>query len=315
MSRPRVGVSTCLLGEAVRHDGGHKRDRFLTDVLSRHFEWVPVCPEVEVGMGTPRPALRLVRDGGTNRMVTIETGDDWTGRMQRWSRERLEQLAEVRLSGYILKKNSPSCGMERVKLYGSGSVPTREGVGLFARALMERFPHLPVEEEGRLNDGALRENFITRVYAYERWRDFRASSPGAGEVVEFHTRHKMLLLAHDPAVYQRMGRLVADAGVGKIGGLLDAYEALLMRGLRRPAPVGRHVNVMHHLCGFLKESLEADDKEELLGVIDDYRRGIVPLITPLTLLRHHLRRVDHPWVGEQVYLQPYPRELGLRSPI
>lgn len=313
VGKPRIGISLCLLGEEVRHDGGHKRDRYSTDVLSAYFEWVPVCPEVEVGMGTPREPIRLVSGDGGVRLVGVDSERDWTDEMAEFSRKRVEGLAAQAIHGFILKKNSPSCGMERVRLYNPSGMPARDGVGAFARPLMESLPNLPVEEEGRLNDAPLRENFITRVYTYRRWRTLLEEGLTPGNLVDFHTRHKLQLLAHNPDRYYTMGPLVAEAGTRDLDELAPAYEEHLMAALAKPAPVRRQVNTLHHLCGFLKKELTPEEKSELLDVIDQYRRGIVPLVTPLTLLRHHLRRIDHPWVGKQVYLDPYPRELALRS--
>ncbi len=311
--RPRVGISLCLLGEEVRHDGGHKRDRYATGVLGQHFSWVPVCPEVEVGMGTPREPVNLLRTDDGVIMRGIRTGEDWTERMQEYSDQRVESLRKDDLHGFILKKGSPSCGMARVRLYDHNNVPGHDGVGLFAQALMEQMPNLPLEEEGRLNDKPLRENFITRVYAYYRWRTLRQKDPSPGAVVEFHTAHKMLLLAHSPKHYYELGRLVAEAGTLPMDELLDGYETLFMQALAKPASLGRQVNALQHLMGYLDDSVTTEDKAELLAVIQEYRDGIVPLIAPLTLLRHHLRRIDDPWIERQVYLQPYPRELALRS--
>jgi uncharacterized protein YbgA (DUF1722 family)/uncharacterized protein YbbK (DUF523 family) len=311
--RPRVGISLCLLGEEVRHDGGHKHDRYATGVLGQHFQWVPVCPEVEVGMGTPREPVNLLRTDDGVIMRGIRSGKDWTEQMQTYSRQRVEALREADLHGFILKKDSPTCGMERVRLYDKNNVPSRDGVGLFAQALMDQIPNLPLEEEGRLNDKPLRENFITRVYAYHRWRTLLQGEVSPHALVEFHTGHKMLLLAHSPQLYTELGRLVAQAGTLPLDELLDSYESMFMRALAKPASPGRQVNALQHLMGYLKEDVSADDKAELNDVIQEYREGIVPLIVPLTLLRHHLRQIDDPWVAKQVYLQPYPRELALRS--
>ncbi|MGD8331401.1 MAG: DUF523 and DUF1722 domain-containing protein [Acidobacteriota bacterium] len=311
--RPRVGISLCLLGEEVRHDGGHKRARYVTDVLAEYFEWAPLCPEVDVGMGIPREPIHLVADGDTVRLVGIRSERDWTEEMARYARAKVEELAAADIDGFILKKDSPSCGMERVKLFNAKNMPTRDGVGAFARVLMERMTTLPVEEEGRLNDAGLRENFITRVYAYQRWRALLREGLTAGNLVDFHTRHKLLLLAHSPSHYYRLGPLVAEAGARDLGELAPEYERLLMAALARPASRQRQVNTLHHLCGFLKDELDAAEKAELLDVIEQYRRGIVPIVAPLTLLRAHLRRIEHPWVNKQVYLAPYPRDLGLRS--
>lgn len=311
--RPRVGISLCLLGEEVRHDGGHKRDRYATEVLSQHFEWVPVCPEVEVGMGTPREPVNLLRTEDGIVLRSVRSGEDWTERMRSYSAERVDTLRQMDLHGFILKKDSPSCGMERVRLYDHNDVPGREGVGLFAQALMDLLPNLPVEEEGRLNDKPLRENFLSRVYAYYRWRALVHEGASPGALVEFHTGHKMLLLAHSPHHYRELGRLVAAAGTLPSEKLLDRYEALFMRALAKPSSPGRQVNTLQHMMGYLKESVSAEDKAELVALIDEYRQGLVPLITPLTLLRHHLRQLDDPWINSQIYLDPYPRELALRS--
>jgi uncharacterized protein YbgA (DUF1722 family)/uncharacterized protein YbbK (DUF523 family) len=312
-AKARIGISLCLLGEEVRHDGGHKRDRYATDVLSAYFEWVPVCPEVEVGMGTPREPIRLVGGKDGVRLVGVDSERDWTEQMAEFSQRRVEALAAQKIHGFILKKNSPSCGMERVRLYNDKGMPSRDGVGAFARVLLETLPNLPVEEEGRLNDAPLRENFITRVYTYRRWTALLEEGLTPGKLVDFHTCHKLLLLAHNPGRYYKMGPLVAEAGKRNLGDLATAYEEHLMAALAKPAAVRRQVNTLHHLCGFLKKELDADEKRELLDVIDQYRQGIVPLVTPLTLLSHHLRRIDNRWVGKQVYLDPYPRELALRS--
>jgi uncharacterized protein YbgA (DUF1722 family)/uncharacterized protein YbbK (DUF523 family) len=313
-TRPRIGISACLLGEEVRFDGGHKRDRFLTDVLGPHVEWVRVCPEVEVGMGTPRETLRLVRDGdGLLRMKTTRTGVDHTAAMERWSRQRLDELAGEDLSGYVLKKDSPSCGMERVKVFGDGGMPQRSGRGLFAAALLDRFPSLPVEEEGRLSDPILRENFIERVFAYRRLRRLFAARWTVGSVVAFHTAHKMTLLSHSTANYHRLGQLVAAASRTPRGTFRPEYEELFMATLRIPATTRRHTNVLMHMAGHLKKLLDAPSKAELGGSIDEYRLGLVPLIVPLTLLRHHVRVHGVAYLAGQTYLEPHPRELMLRN--
>ncbi|MFH1279032.1 MAG: DUF523 and DUF1722 domain-containing protein [Candidatus Eisenbacteria bacterium] len=313
--RLRIGISSCLLGQQVRFDGGHKRDRFLTDILGGYAEWVPVCPEVDIGLGTPRESIRIVRAGGKDRLVGGKSGADHTEKMTAYSKVQAGELAGRGLHGYVLKKDSPSCGMERVRVYDENGVPAKEGAGFFARALMERLPLLPVEEEGRLRDPRLRENFITRVFAYARWLRFRAAGPRPKDLVAFHTAHKMLVLAHSPQDYAALGRLVAKAGTLDIDDLLGRYEMTFMAGLRRVASPGRHVNVLQHFAGFLKEELDGPAKGELHQVFADYKNGYVPLVTPLTLLHHHLKRLGHEWVDAQIYLEPYPRELALRSSI
>ena len=309
----RVGISSCLLGKEVRYDGGHKRDRYLTDTLGQFFEWAPVCPEVEMGLGTPRETLRLVGDASAPRLVFGKTRGDQTDGMQTWAKGRLEQLARMDLCGYILKSDSPSCGMERLRVYGDGGMASKTGVGIFARALLDRFPLLPVEEEGRLHDLPLRENFVERVFCYRRWRDLTAGGLTVGKLVAFHTVHKLLLMAHSPKHYAELGRLVAGAKTLALRELESRYGALFMAGLKVKATAKKHVNVLQHILGYLKRDLSPADKAELLAVIADYHREFVPLVVPLTLLKHHLARVGVPYLQEQVYLNPHPKELMLRN--
>jgi uncharacterized protein YbgA (DUF1722 family)/uncharacterized protein YbbK (DUF523 family) len=295
----RIGISSCLLGEKVRYDGGHKRDPFIVETLGQFFQWVPVCPEMELGLGTPRESLHLVGDLAAPRFVTVRSQRDHTAAMQQYAEERLAALATLGLHGYILKRGSPSCGMERVRVYSQTGTPPRHGRGLFAQALMQRFPLLPVEEEGRLHDMGLRENFIERVFVYFRWGVLLASSPQPKDLVQFHTQHKMTLMAHSRRHYQRLGQLVAQAGEHPLTELLSRYGALLMQGLAIKATTKKHANVLYHLAGYLKKQLDAADKEELVACIENYRQGYVPLVVPLTLLKHHLRRHPTPWVLER----------------
>jgi len=310
-----VGISACLLGDQVRFDGGHKKDGFLTGVLGEYVEWVRVCPEVDIGLGTPRESIRLEKRADEVRLVGTRSGTDHTEKMRAYAKDKSEEIAGLELRGYVLKKDSPSCGMERVRLYDRNDIPSKDGVGLFAEALLKRSPLLPVEEEGRLRDPRLRENFITRIFAYDRWIELQKRGPKPRDVVEFHAAHKLLLLAHSPSIYGSLGKLVARAGVLSMDELLARYESEFMTALRRVASPGRHSNVLEHLAGFLKEELNAREKEELHGVIRDYRAGYVPLITPVVLLHHHLKRLGHRWVEAQVYLEPYPRQLALRSAV
>lgn len=314
--RPRIGVSACLLGEAVRFDAGHKRDPFLMRELGRHVSWVPVCPEVETGMGTPREAVRLVGDPQAPRMVGNRSGRDWTDALRAWSAQRLEQLAAMDLDGFVLAKNSPSCGMERVRVYGRGGAPSREGTGLFAAELMRRFPLLPVEEQGRLNDPLLRENFVERIFVHRRFRDLLRDDPTPAALVRFHTVQKLAVLAHCPRTYRQMGRVVAAAGRAPFDEVAARYGELLMTALARKATPGRHANVLEHLVGHLKRDLTSDEKAELVGLVHDYRRGLVPLVVPVTLLAHHFRRSPGGgWARTQTYLDPYPRGLMLRNAV
>jgi uncharacterized protein YbgA (DUF1722 family)/uncharacterized protein YbbK (DUF523 family) len=309
----RVGISSCLLGEEVRYDGGHQKDAYITGVLARHFTWVPVCPELEVGMGVPREPIRLVGDAAAPRLLGITSGTDHTDRMDAFARRRVEELRRRELSGYILKRGSPSCGLERVKLYTGDGPPARTGTGLFARALTDALPLLPVEEEGRLNDAHLRDNFITRVFAYRRLAALRAAEPSPAAVVEFHTAHKYLLLAHSPAAYARLGRLVAEVPRLPRAGWLDGYAAGFMAALATRATITKHVNVLQHIVGFFKTRLAAAEKRELLGIIGDYAAGLVPLVVPITLINHHVARFDVAYVRDQIYLRPHPKELMLRN--
>jgi uncharacterized protein YbbK (DUF523 family)/uncharacterized protein YbgA (DUF1722 family) len=313
MGPVRVGISSCLLGEPVRYDGGHKRDAFLTDELARHVEFVPLCPEVEIGLGVPRPTLRLERRGDDVRMVVMESGEDLTEPMRSWAQAAAERIAAAGLDGYVLKKSSPSCGMERVKVYDENGAPARGGRGLFAAALMERLPLLPVEEEGRLRDARLREHFVARIFARARVREFLASDWGPAQLVEFHAGEKMLVRVHDPGLALELGRLVAEAGRLDRAELAARYEELHARALAKPATPGRHQDVLEHLAGHVTEEVSSEDRAELQRAIEEYRDGIVPLAVPLALLRRHIRAASAEWAAAQVYLEPAPRELGLRS--
>jgi uncharacterized protein YbgA (DUF1722 family)/uncharacterized protein YbbK (DUF523 family) len=318
----RIGISRCLLGEPVRWDGGHKRDAYLVDVFGPSVAWVPMCPEVESGLPVPRPTMRLEYspDGGAVvngipvRLVTPKTGGDWTAAMAAWSAAQVKTLMSAGLDGFVLKRDSPSCGMERVKIYGGGGgVGERKGRGLFAEALMTAMPHLPVEEEGRLVDARLRENFIERVFAHARLRELFAGRWTVGDLVRFHTAHKMTLLAHRPETYKALGVLVANASNRPRADVRAEYVAGFMDGMRAIATPARHVNVMHHMLGHLRGVADAEGRDEILALIEDYRAGIVPLIVPLTLLHHYVKRHQVEYLLGQTYLQPHPRELALRN--
>jgi uncharacterized protein YbgA (DUF1722 family)/uncharacterized protein YbbK (DUF523 family) len=322
--RPRIGISSCLLGEAVRFDAGHKRDPFLVETFGAHVEWVPICPELEAGFGVPRPAMRLVADGGASRergeryrpdqlrLIVIKSGEDVTARLQGYSVKKAERLAAAGLSGYVLKKDSPSCGMERVKVYG-GAVSERAGRGLFAEALMTRLPNLPVEEEGRLSDPRLRENFIERVFAYRRLRRLFGSRWTTGDLVTFHTAHKLTLMAHSPVAYRELGRLVAAASGRERAALARDYETRFMAALAHIATPKRHANVLQHMFGYFSRQLDADSRNEMLALIEEHRAGRVPLIVPMTLMRHYVRQYQVAYLLGQTYLEPHPRELSLRN--
>lgn len=309
----RVGISACLLGHEVRFDGGHKRDAFLTETFSHFVEWLPVCPEVECGLSTPRESMRLVRVEDGVRLLTVKSGVDLTTPLERFSRSRVSALAREDLSGFVLKKDSPSCGLERVKVYDRHGAPARAGRGLFAAALVEAFPHLPVEEEGRLADPRLRDNFVERVFAYWRLRGLFAARWTVGDVVRFHTAHKLLLLAHAPDAYRRLGRLVAGARGMSRRDLERSYIDGFMGALKQLATARRHTNVLQHMAGYFKDRVDAASKGELADTITDYRLGLVPLVVPLTLLRHYVRMFDIAYLAGQTYLEPHPKELMLRN--
>jgi uncharacterized protein YbgA (DUF1722 family)/uncharacterized protein YbbK (DUF523 family) len=309
----RIGISSCLLGEQVRYDGGHKRDNFLVNVFGSYVEWVPVCPEVEIGLGVPRETIRLERKSGLVHLVAPKTQTDHTKTMRTWARSRLKELAREDLSGYVLKSKSPSCGMERVPIYGSKGMPEKKGRGLFAEELIERFGNLPVEEEGRLNDPVLRENFIERVFAYHRLRNAFDGRWRPRQAVGFHTAHKFLLMAHSPKHYRSLGRLVAGVKSAPAKEFRDQYENEFMEAMRLHATAGKHANVLEHMLGYLSDFLEAEARKELLDVIADYRRRLVPLVVPLTLIRHYVRMHKVAYLEGQVYLEPHPKELMLRN--
>jgi uncharacterized protein YbgA (DUF1722 family)/uncharacterized protein YbbK (DUF523 family) len=311
-------VSSCLLGRKVRYDGGHKRDDFIVDVLGPHVEFVTVCPEVELGLGTPRETLRLVRRGDDIHMV-MASGADHTAGMRRYAKRRVAALDAENLSGYILKKDSPSCGFTRVKVYpepkkpGAHVVAEKVGQGLFTEALIARYPRLPMEDEGRLNDAKLRENFIERVFAYRRLCALFNGRWSMGDLVRFHTAHKLVLLAHSTEAYRSLGRLVAGGKAMARPELSSRYQDVFMGALAKVATAKRHTNVLQHMAGYLHEGLDRASRDELLASIDDYRLGLLPLIVPVTLIRHHVRVLGIEYLAGQIYLDPHPKELMLRN--
>jgi uncharacterized protein YbgA (DUF1722 family)/uncharacterized protein YbbK (DUF523 family) len=309
----RIGVSACLLGHEVRFDGGHKRDDFLTSVLGPFVEWVPVCPEMDIGLGVPRDTLRLMGDESAPRLVVQRTGEDLTERMQRYAGDKVRELEALHLDGYVLKRASPSCGLFRVRVYNPNGIPQRGGRGIFAEELARHLPMLPLEEEGRLTDPSLRENFIERVFAAARWRTFLARLPRTRDLVAFHAAEKFAILAHSPARYGELGRLVAKAGPTLTRDSLEQYGRLLSQARASRATRARHTNVLQHLAGFFKHQLGADERVELADLIEDYRQSLVPLVVPLTLIRHHVRRLGIVYLADQTYLNPHPKELMLRN--
>jgi uncharacterized protein YbgA (DUF1722 family)/uncharacterized protein YbbK (DUF523 family) len=309
----KIGVSTCLLGEKVRFDGGHKHNRYITQTLGQFFEFVPVCPETECGLGIPREAMRLVGDVANPRLVTNKSSIDHTDQMLSWAATRLDDLAKENLCGFIFKKDSPSSGLHRVKVYNDKGQPVKNGRGLFAAAFTVRFPRIPVEDEGRLNDPMLRENFIERVFALKRWRETLEKKKAMGNLVAFHTCEKLLLMAHSPKHYREMGRLVAEGKKLKPSVLYDRYERLLNEALALKCTVSKHTNVLMHVMGYFKKQLGSDEKQEILELIQNFRSGHLPLIVPVTLMNHFVRKYQQPYLSQQTYLRPHPLDLQLRN--
>jgi uncharacterized protein YbgA (DUF1722 family)/uncharacterized protein YbbK (DUF523 family) len=309
----RIGISSCLLGNAVRWNAGHKLDRYLTSTLGQFVEYVPVCPEVEAGFGVPRESFRLVGDPENPRLMTFKSKRDCTNQMIRWARKRVKELEEEDLCGFIFKSDSPSSGMIRVKVYNPKGMPEKKGVGMFARAFMDHFPLIPVEDDGRLHDPAIRENFIERIFTLKQWRDSFKKRRSLGNLVNFHTSHKLLILSHSQKHYRLMGKLVAGGKKMPLPELYDQYEGLLMEALALKTTIKKNNNVLQHLMGYFKNQLSADEKQELLEVFGQYRLGFVPLIVPLTLINHYVRKYDQPYLKMQMYLNPHPVELKLRT--
>jgi uncharacterized protein YbgA (DUF1722 family)/uncharacterized protein YbbK (DUF523 family) len=310
-----IAISSCLLGNKVRFDAGHKRDAYITNTLSQYFEFVAVCPEVAIGLGTPREPIRLVKTIEDIRARGTKNPHlDVTDALSQYAQKMTHSLQHI--SGYIVKSRSPSCGMERLKIYNEKGLPLRnKGVGIYTRVIMRELPQLPVEEEGRLNNPALRENFIERVTIYHRWQTLLKQHITPGKLVDFHTRHKLVIMAHNQTAYSRLGRIVARAGAEDLQALIIDYQQELMDALKRRATQKQHANVLQHLLGYLPKKLPTDDRAEIVETIDQYRLGLVPLIVPITLLKHHFRHHPIDWVQKQVYLNPYPVELMLRNRI
>lgn len=308
-----IGISSCLLGNNVRYDGGHKLDRYIRDTLGQYFDFISICPEVECGLPVPRESMRLVGNSDNPKLVTTRTGIDHTLRMKSWAQKRVKSLEKEGLCGFIFKKDSPSSGMQRVKVYTQKGMPQRKGIGLFAKAFMDHFPRIPVEDEGRLHNPKLRENFIERIFALSRWRKLLAQRKGMGPLVDFHTREKLLLLSHSPNHFRRMGKLVAQGKAVPINNLYEAYENAFLEALSLKTTPAKNVNVLQHILGYFKKQLSADEKQEMLEIISRYRKGVVPLVVPITLVNHYVRKYHQPYLSGQTYLNPHPIELQLRN--
>ena len=307
-----IGVSACLLGAKVRFDGGHKRNSYIDDKLGEHFQFTSFCPEVAIGMTVPREPIRLVDDNGDIRVQgTRNASADYTEQLSDYGKKVASTIDDLR--GFIFKKDSPSCGMERVKVYSNKGMPERKGTGMFAAEVMKLNPLLPVEEEGRLNDHVLRENFINRVYVYDRWLSLVATGVSKARLIDFHTRHKYLILSHHQQIYRQLGRELSEVDRNNLQEFSSYYIKAVMKALKKPANRKTHANVLQHLLGFLRSCLDSEDRAELLDSISSYSRGEYPLVVPLTLLQHHFRRYPHRFASQQVYLNPHPRELMLRN--
>lgn len=311
--RIRLGISSCLLGEKVRYDGGHKRDRFLTDTFGRYVDWVPVCPEVECGLPVPRPSMRLVGDCSDPHLVVTRSGEDLTAKMKRFAKNRVQALANENLDGFIFKSGSPSSGMERVAVYNQQGMPVRNGVGMFAREFINRFPLLPVEDEGRLHDPQIRENFIDRVFCLHRYRSQLQSPGDMRQLIAFHSVHKYQLMAHSPSKLKEMGQFVAHGKKMTPKKRVEGYESLLLMALKHKTSLAKHQNVMQHMMGYLKNQLSNDEKREIEDIIGQYRAGHIPLIVPVTLIQHFVRKYNIEYLKQQSYLNPHPLELKLRN--
>jgi uncharacterized protein YbgA (DUF1722 family)/uncharacterized protein YbbK (DUF523 family) len=308
-----IGISSCLLGNPVRYNGGHQHDRYITETLGRYFEFVPVCPEVECGLGVPREPVHLVGDPADPRLVTRKTERDITEKMLSWAAKKVKELEKENLHGFIFKSKSPSSGMGRVKVFGPGNTVYNNGTGMFARAFMEHFPLLPVEDDGRLHDIHLRENFLERIFAYSRWRRLLDEKKNRTGIVAFHTKHKLLILSHSEKHYREMGRLVARAKDLKTEALFSEYEKMLLVALQLKTTVKKNINVLLHMLGYFKKMLTGDEKQEMLAVIEEYRGESVPLIVPITLFNHYVRKYNVSYLADQYYLHPHPVELKLRN--
>ena len=311
--RVRLGISSCLLGNAVRWNSGHKMDRYLTRTLGQFVDYVPVCPEVEAGFGVPRESMRLVGDPENPRLITFKTKTDNTDQMLRWARGRVKELEKEDLHGFIFKSDSPSSGMIRVKVYTEKGMPVKKGVGMFAREFMNHFPLIPAEDDGRLHDPNIRENFIERIFALQRWRQTIANGKKMGNLVDFHTRNKLLILSHSQKHSRLMGKLVAAGKQMPMEELFAEYEALLMEALALKTTPKKNLNVLQHLMGYFKKQLSRDEKQELLELFEQYHQEFVPLVVPITLINHFVRKYDQQYLKLQTYLNPHPVELKLRT--
>lgn len=312
----RIGISSCLLGQKVRYNGDHKWNQFVVEVLGNYFKWLPICPEVEIGLGVPRDTLRLVLGPDKSdppRLIVTKTGEDLTDRMESYAQNRISDIDPLSIHGYIFKKGSPSCGVERVSIYRGNHMDNKKGRGVFAEKLVQLYPLLPVEEEGRLSDLTLRRNWVERVFAYYRLTQLKRINPSEQDIIHFHTCHKMQLLSHSRILYKELGQLVAQVGRKNKEELLDIYGSIFMKALSIHTTRKKHADVMYHLLGFLKKKITVLDKKELVEKIEKYRLSECPLVVPITLLNHHFLHHPIPWIKQQTYLEPFPQEMLIRD--
>lgn len=309
-----IGISSCLLGDKVRFDGGHKRFHFAVDELSNYFEYRQICPEMSIGLSTPRPALRLVKSKQNGVRLKYSNGQegDLTENMERFSAEYLSKVSN--LSGYIVCKNSPSCGLERVRVYDStGNGNKKSGIGLFTKQLIKIMPWLPIEEDGRLSDPHIRENFIIRVFALHELNELRENSFNRHSLIDFHARYKLLLLAHSQPLYRELGRFVSNNKEWEsIDSYFNEYRNKFMNLLQHQATRSNHTNVLMHIQGYFKSHLTSNQRRALSKLILEYRQGIQPLLAPLTLIIHYLSEYPDSYLDSQKYFNPYPKALSLR---
>ncbi|MFI8375262.1 YbgA family protein [Pseudomonas helleri] len=313
--KPKIAISACLLGAEVRFNGGHKESRLCSQALSEHFDFVPLCPEVAIGLGIPRQPIRLVGDSAKPQAVgSVDSTLDVTHALHDYGASMAATHTDI--CGYIFMQKSPSCGLERVKVYQDGGRPAElSGRGIYANAFCAAHPDLPAEEDGRLNDPVLRENFLTRVYAYSAWQDLLKAGLTRRSLTEFHARYKYLLMAHHPVQYKTLGNLLGSLGKNPPQAIAAQYFSELMKALKKCATRRTHTNVLQHISGYLKQSISREDKQEMQQLIGQYLHGVVPLVVPLTLLKHHFRLHPDPYIARQVYLQPHPENLSLRNAI
>lgn len=314
MKKIPIGISSCLLGNKVRYDGQHKHDPYISGTLGEFFEYTPVCPEFQCGLSIPREAMRLAGSAKNPRLVTVKSGIDYTDQMKKWGEDFLEDLADKKLCGFIFKAKSPSSGMERIKVYPEhGGSPQKNGRGIFAAMFIEKFPLVPVEDEGRLHDPLLRENFIERVFAYRRWQEMIETEHTVHRLLQFHASHKLLLMAHSNVHYRECGRIAASATKTNLEKVSSIYFLQFMEGMKKPATLSKNCNVLQHILGYFKKNLAGDEKTEVLELIENYRKGLIPLIVPVTLMNHFVRKYEEKYLKEQYYLHPHPMELKLRN--